>query len=93
MNVLYIYTYINITEEQTTWFFLMMDLFYYHRRTTWLHNSVKNGMRTSSAESVRELATGATRIRGQTLGIVGLGLCLKLYGYMTIQIPASWIVK
>ena len=73
MNVLKIYKYINITEEQTAWF--KKFFFIYHRRTTWLHNSVKNGMRTSSAESVRELATGATRIRGQTLGIVGLGLC------------------
>jgi len=59
-----------VEEVADTTMSLILNLY---RRTTWLHNSVKNGMRTSSAESVRELATGATRIRGQTLGIVGLG--------------------
>jgi len=44
-----------------------------YRRVLYLHMAVKEGSRPQSAESIRELATGATRIRGDTLGIIGLG--------------------
>ncbi|CAK8688811.1 unnamed protein product [Clavelina lepadiformis] len=44
-----------------------------YRRTLWLHAAVKDGTRPQSAENIRELAAGATRIRGDTLGIIGLG--------------------
>ena len=40
--------------------------------------AVKEGARPQSAENIRELATGATRIRGETLGIIGLGQCLAI---------------
>lgn len=44
-----------------------------YRRVTWLHESVKEGRRPQNNENVREIAAGATRIRGETLGIIGLG--------------------
>lgn len=44
-----------------------------YRRVTWLHEAVKEGRRPQNAENVREIAAGATRIRGETLGIIGLG--------------------
>jgi len=44
-----------------------------YRRVLYLHMAVKEGSRPQSAESIRELAAGATRIRGDTLGIIGLG--------------------
>jgi len=44
-----------------------------YRRTVFLHIAVKEGARPQSAENIRELANGASRIRGDTLGIIGLG--------------------
>nr|XP_002127490.1 C-terminal-binding protein 1 [Ciona intestinalis] len=44
-----------------------------YRRIVWLHMAVKDGSRPQSAENIRDLATGATRMRGDTLGIIGLG--------------------
>ena len=44
-----------------------------YRRTLFLHVAVKEGARPQSAENIRELASGAMRIRGYSLGIVGLG--------------------
>lgn len=44
-----------------------------YRRTVWLYMAVKEGNRPQSAENIRDLASGATRIRGDTLGIIGLG--------------------
>ena len=44
-----------------------------YRKTVFLHMAVKEGARPQSAENIRDLANGSTRIRGDTLGIVGLG--------------------
>lgn len=44
-----------------------------YRRTFWLANMVKEGKKFQGPEQVREAATGCARIRGDTLGIVGLG--------------------
>lgn len=44
-----------------------------YRRTTWLHQALREGSRIQSVEQIREVASGAARIRGETLGIIGLG--------------------
>ena len=44
-----------------------------YRRTYWLANMVKEGKKISGPESLRDAAQGSARIRGDTLGIVGLG--------------------
>lgn len=44
-----------------------------YRRVTWLHQALREGNRASSVEQIREVAGGAVRIRGETLGIIGLG--------------------
>ncbi|XP_060096092.1 C-terminal-binding protein 2 [Heteronotia binoei] len=44
-----------------------------YRRVTWLHQAMREGNRASSMEQIREVAGGAVRIRGETLGIIGLG--------------------
>merc|ERR1719322_1171565 len=59
-----------VEEVADTTLCLILNLY---RRVVWLHNSVKTGSRPNSAEAVRELAAGSTRIRGDTLGIIGLG--------------------
>ena len=37
------------------------------------HQAMREGTRASSVEQIREVASGAARIRGETLGIIGLG--------------------
>jgi len=44
-----------------------------YRRTFWLANSVREGKRIHGPEALKEGAQGSARIRGDTLGIVGLG--------------------
>jgi len=44
-----------------------------YRRLTFLNDSVRQGKKPQNAEQVRELAEGCVRIRGEKLGIVGLG--------------------
>uniref|UniRef100_A0A2R8MX59 D-isomer specific 2-hydroxyacid dehydrogenase catalytic domain-containing protein n=1 Tax=Callithrix jacchus TaxID=9483 RepID=A0A2R8MX59_CALJA len=44
-----------------------------YRRATWLHQVLREGTRVQSVEQIREVASGAARIRGETLGIIGLG--------------------
>jgi hypothetical protein len=44
-----------------------------YRRTYWLANMVREGKKFTGPEQVREAAQGCARIRGDTLGIVGLG--------------------
>jgi len=44
-----------------------------YRRTYWLANMVRDGKKVTGPESLRDAATGSARIRGDTLGIVGLG--------------------
>lgn len=38
-----------------------------------MHQALREGTRASSVEQIREVAGGAARIRGETLGIIGLG--------------------
>ena len=44
-----------------------------YRRVSFLNDAVKTGKKPQNAEQVRELADGCMRIRGEKLGIVGLG--------------------
>ena len=44
-----------------------------YRRTFWLANMVKEGKKITGPEQLKEAAFGCARIRGDTLGIVGLG--------------------
>ena len=53
-----------------------------YRRTYWLANMVREGKKISGPEQLREAAQGSARIRGDTLGIVGLGR--KVYVYLAI---------
>ncbi|XP_069139904.1 C-terminal-binding protein-like isoform X2 [Argopecten irradians] len=62
-----------------------------YRRTYWLANQVKEGKKISGPEQLREAAQGSARIRGDTLGIVGLGrvgtavaLRAKVFGFNVI---------
>lgn len=63
-----------------------------YRRTFWLANSVKEGKtRIHGPESLKEAALGSARIRGDTLGIVGLGrvgtavaVRAKVFGFTVI---------
>ena len=45
-----------------------------YRRTYWLANLVREGKKIGGPEALREAAQGSARIRGDTLGIVGLGM-------------------
>ena len=63
-----------------------------YRRTTWLHQALREGTRVQSVEQIREVASGAARIRGETLGIIGLGalasaLILSLRGSVNEEGP------
>ncbi len=58
-----------------------------YRRTYWLANMVREGKKFTGPEQVREAAQGCARIRGDTLGIVGLGnqpfnVHPKLFNYL-----------
>lgn len=44
-----------------------------YRRTFWLANMVKEGKKITGPEQLKDAANGCARIRGDTLGIVGLG--------------------
>jgi len=62
-----------------------------YRRTYWLANMIREGKKVSGPESLREAASGSARIRGDTLGIVGLGrvgsavaLRAKVFGFNVI---------
>lgn len=37
------------------------------------HQALREGTRVQSVEQIREVASGAARIRGETLGLIGLG--------------------
>ncbi len=43
-----------------------------YRRNTWLYQAMREGTRVQSVEQIREVASGAARIRGETLGLIGL---------------------
>lgn len=59
-----------VEEVADTTMCLILNLY---RRTYWLANMVKEGKKFQGPEQVREAASGCARIRGDTLGIVGLG--------------------
>ena len=52
-----------------------------YRRTFWLANMVKEGKKVTGPEQLKDAANGCARIRGDTLGIVGLGKfsCCQLF--------------
>ena len=52
-----------------------------YRRTHWMADMVKEGKKLLGAEQIREAAVGATRIRGETLGIIGLGMSWAKTGW------------
>lgn len=52
-----------------------------YRRTYWLANSVREGKKINGPEQLREAAQGSARIRGDTLGIVGLGTVSLLLSF------------
>nr|CAG4635439.1 EOG090X05J1 [Artemia franciscana] len=59
-----------VEEVADTTLCLILNLY---RRTFWLANMVREGKKFTGPEQVREAAQGCARIRGDTLGIVGLG--------------------
>ncbi|EGV98958.1 hypothetical protein I79_008259 [Cricetulus griseus] len=44
-----------------------------YRRNTWLSQDLREGTWVQSVEQIREVASGAARIRGETLGLIGFG--------------------
>lgn len=59
-----------VEEVADTTLCLILNLY---RRTYWLANMVREGKKFTGPEQLREAASGCARIRGDTLGIVGLG--------------------
>ncbi|XP_037026835.1 C-terminal-binding protein isoform X2 [Bradysia coprophila] len=59
-----------VEEVADTTMCLILNLY---RRTYWLANMVREGKKFTGPEQVREAAQGCARIRGDTLGLVGLG--------------------
>ncbi|XP_034255778.1 C-terminal-binding protein isoform X3 [Thrips palmi] len=77
-----------VEEVADTTLCLILNLY---RRTYWLANMVREGKKFTGPEQVREAATGCARIRGDTLGIIGLGrigsavaLRAKAFGFNVI---------
>ena len=62
---------VDVEEVADTTLYLILNLY---RRTYWLANMVREGKKFTGPEQVREAAQGCARIRGDTLGIVGLGM-------------------
>ncbi|XP_029442062.1 uncharacterized protein LOC115081962 [Rhinatrema bivittatum] len=44
-----------------------------YRRNTWLYQALREGNCIQNVEQIREVASGAARIRGETLGLIGFG--------------------
>ena len=62
---------VGIEEMADTTLSLILQLY---RRTYWLPQLVmRDARRVVGPENLRDAASGATRIRGDTLGIIGLG--------------------
>jgi C-terminal binding protein len=77
-----------IEEVADTTMCLILNLY---RRTYWLANMVQDGKRLHGPEQIREAAAGCARIRGDTLGIIGLGrvgtavaLRAKAFGFSVV---------
>ncbi|XP_062702794.1 C-terminal-binding protein isoform X8 [Aedes albopictus] len=74
-----------VEEVADTTICLILNLY---RRTYWLANMVREGKKFTGPEQVRDAAQGCARIRGDTLGLVGLGrigsavaLRAKVFGF------------
>lgn len=65
-----------VEEVADTTLCLILNLY---RRTYWLASMVREGKKFNGPEQVREAAQGCARIRGDTLGIVGLGMKTCFY--------------
>ena len=71
-----------VEEAADTTLCLILDMY---RRTYWLARDVGFcNRRVTCPEQLFDLASGATRIRGQTLGIVGFGLFSYLQYFFTL---------
>jgi len=77
-----------VEEVADTTLCLILNLY---RRTYWLANMVKEGRKITGPEQLKDAAFGCARIRGDTLGIVGLGrigsavaLRAKAFGFNVI---------
>uniref|UniRef100_A0A0K8TKQ9 Putative transcription factor ctbp n=1 Tax=Tabanus bromius TaxID=304241 RepID=A0A0K8TKQ9_TABBR len=77
-----------VEEVADTTMCLILNLY---RRTYWLANMVREGKKFTGPEQVREAAHACARIRGDTLGLVGLGrigsavaLRAKAFGFNVI---------
>lgn len=59
-----------------------------YRRNTWLYQALREGTRVQSVEQIREVASGAARIRGETLGLIGFGeysiICSLLFYFIIL---------
>ncbi|XP_053306410.1 C-terminal-binding protein 2 isoform X1 [Spea bombifrons] len=62
-----------------------------YRRNTWLYQALKEGTRIHSVEQIREVTSGAARVRGETLGLLGFGrvgqavaVRAKVFGFSVI---------
>ncbi|TTC29611.1 C-terminal-binding protein 2 [Bagarius yarrelli] len=55
-----------------------------YRRNTWLYQALREGTRVQSVEQIREVASGAARIRGETLGLIGFAVRAKAFGFSVI---------
>lgn len=60
-----------------------------YRRTAWLHQALREGTRVQSVEQIREVASGAARIRGETLGVIGLGALASACSRLWTERPAG----
>ena len=57
---------------------MILDL---HRKMHWYANMVRDNKKLHGVEEIAEAGRGATRVRGRTLGIIGLGkflMCLQV---------------
>ncbi|OQV18360.1 C-terminal-binding protein [Hypsibius exemplaris] len=77
-----------VEEVADTTLSLILNLY---RRSHWLANEVAAGKKINGPEQVRDAAKGCARIRGDTLGIIGLGrigsavaLRAKVFGFNVI---------
>lgn len=62
-----------------------------YRRTYWQANQVRKGIKVTGHEQIKDVADGCVRIRGDTLGILGLGkvgaavaLRAKVFGFNVV---------
>ncbi|PNI24692.1 CTBP2 isoform 13, partial [Pan troglodytes] len=64
-----------------------------YRRNTWLYQALREGTRVQSVEQIREVASGAARIRGETLGLIGFGWDRAVPGRAEGLHPAGFAVS